>query len=96
MSGVINNRLDTHGIDLPAIAAPVGNYAATVRSGSLLFISGQLPLRDGKPHYLQHIPRTWRLLEGDLAHPALAAVKDWFDREVPAEVRIVPAGEASS
>jgi len=42
----------------------------------------------GRPKYLEHIPRLWRLLEDDLRHPALIQVKDWFDtyatkRDVP-------------
>ena len=27
--------------------------------------------RDGKPHYLQHLPRTWHYLERNLRHAAL-------------------------
>jgi aminoglycoside/choline kinase family phosphotransferase len=29
----------------------------------------------------------WGLLERDLAHPALANVKQWFDTHIPTEVR---------
>jgi aminoglycoside/choline kinase family phosphotransferase len=29
----------------------------------------------------------WGLLERDLRHPALAPVRDWFDRHVPQEKR---------
>jgi hypothetical protein len=31
------------------------------------------------------------LLEGDLQHPAMAPVKDWFEREVPGDLRSTPA-----
>jgi enamine deaminase RidA (YjgF/YER057c/UK114 family) len=42
-------RLKEMGVVLPRPAAPVANYVATVRAGSLLFVSGQLPLgEDGK------------------------------------------------
>ena len=61
------------------------------RNAKIVGIFTRLCRRDGKPDYLQHIPRTWRLLEGDLAHPALAPVKAWFDREIPPEARVVPA-----
>ncbi len=45
----IAQRLSTLGITLPRPAAPVANYVAAVRAGSLLVISGQLPLGlDGK------------------------------------------------
>jgi enamine deaminase RidA (YjgF/YER057c/UK114 family) len=37
------------GIVLPPSAKPVANYVPWVKSGNLIYISGQLPLRDGKP-----------------------------------------------
>jgi aminoglycoside/choline kinase family phosphotransferase len=58
------------------------------RNAKIVGIFTRLCRRDGKPHYLQHIPRVWRLLEGDLRHPALAPVAAWLDRHVP--VRGVP------
>ncbi len=50
----------------------------------------RLKLRDGKPHYLKHIPHMWRLLNADLAHPDLAPVRQWFDAAVPPEWRRIP------
>ena len=41
-------RLAALGIVLPAAAAPVANYVAAVRTGSLLVVSGQLPLVEGR------------------------------------------------
>ena len=42
-------RLKEMGVVLPKPAAPVANYVPSVRAGSLLFVSGQLPLgQDGK------------------------------------------------
>ncbi len=55
----------------------------------------RLKLRDGKPHYLRHIPHMWSLLLEDLAHPALAPVHDWFERCVPPEWRRVPETAAA-
>lgn len=48
MSETIEKRLAEMGIVLPAAAAPAANYVPFVRSGNLLFPSGQLPIRDGK------------------------------------------------
>lgn len=48
MPGLINARLEQLGIILPDIAPPAGNYAPVVKAGPLLFVSGQLPLRDGR------------------------------------------------
>jgi enamine deaminase RidA (YjgF/YER057c/UK114 family) len=42
MPGQIESRLATLGIVLPAPAAPVANYVPFVRTGNLLFISGQV------------------------------------------------------
>ena len=42
-------RLAELGIELPPAPAPAGLYVPAVRSGDLLFISGQIPLRDGQP-----------------------------------------------
>jgi enamine deaminase RidA (YjgF/YER057c/UK114 family) len=42
-------RLRALGVALPTPAAPVANYVPTTQTGSLLFVSGQLPLgADGK------------------------------------------------
>ena len=42
------SRLAALNITLPTPAVPVANYVAYVQSGSLLVVSGQLPLLDGK------------------------------------------------
>ena len=48
MGETIEKRLSDLGIVLPAAAAPAANYVPFVRSGNLLFPSGQLPIKDGK------------------------------------------------
>ena len=48
MSGEVERRLADKGVTLPAAAAPAGDYVPAVRSGNLLFVSGQLPLENGK------------------------------------------------
>jgi hypothetical protein len=42
-----------------------------------------LAKRDGKRGYLAHIPRVARYLERNLAHPALAPLREWYARELP-------------
>lgn len=44
----ISQRLSQLGITLPKPTAPVAAYIPTVRTGSLVFVSGQLPFEDGK------------------------------------------------
>jgi aminoglycoside/choline kinase family phosphotransferase len=77
-------------IDRWAFAA---SYAAlgAQRNAKIIGIFTRLSRRDGKHGYLRHVPRVWRLLEGDLQHPAMAPVKDWFEREVPGDLRSTPA-----
>ncbi|WP_282604432.1 aminoglycoside phosphotransferase family protein [Pelagibius sp. Alg239-R121] len=58
----------------------LGNFARLLR-------------RDGKPSYLKFIPRTWRLIEEALEHPALSALRGWFDQTIPAKHRIVPGAK---
>jgi enamine deaminase RidA (YjgF/YER057c/UK114 family) len=48
MSGIIEKKLEEMGIALPTPAAPIANYVGFVRTGRLLFVSGQLCLADGK------------------------------------------------
>ncbi|MDP6174923.1 MAG: RidA family protein [Rhodospirillales bacterium] len=51
MSGKIEMRLTELGIELPEVTPAVGNYVPWVLSGNLVFISGQLSLKDGKPQF---------------------------------------------
>jgi hypothetical protein len=47
----------------------------------------RLLVRDGKPAYQSFMPRVWRLLAGQLTHPALAPLDAWFTEHLPAEAR---------
>jgi N-acetylmuramate 1-kinase len=57
------------------------------RNTKILGIFTRLWKRDGKSHYLPLQPRVWGYLERNLAHPALAPVRDWFDASIPADKR---------
>jgi aminoglycoside/choline kinase family phosphotransferase len=60
-------------------------YAAlgAQRNLKIIGIFARLGLRDGKPRYLDLIPRVWGHLQRDLSHPSLAALRDWVDRHSP-------------
>lgn len=47
VTGTVAARLRERGITLPPPAAPAADYVPFVVSGSLVFIAGQLPMRDG-------------------------------------------------
>ncbi len=63
------------------------------RNAKIVGIFTRLAKRDGKPHYLSLIPRVWEAMERDLQHPALGPVADWFDRNIPAELRAAHGGK---
>jgi enamine deaminase RidA (YjgF/YER057c/UK114 family) len=44
----IGQKLAELGWTLPAAPKPIAAYVPAVRTGNLLFVSGQLPMRDGK------------------------------------------------
>ncbi len=67
----------------------MADYAAlaALNEARILGVFARLIVRDGKPRYRQFMPRMWRQLERNLKNPALADLKRWFDRHVPAEAR---------
>jgi hypothetical protein len=64
---------------------------AAQRNCKILGIFTRLWRRDGKPRYLVHLPRIWRLLEQELAHPALDPMARWLDRHLPRSARHISA-----
>jgi aminoglycoside/choline kinase family phosphotransferase len=64
--------------------------AAAQRNTRIAGTFTRLLKRDSKPNYQRFMPRVWELLQQDIAHPALAPVKAWFDQHLsPAERRPV-------
>jgi len=78
----------------PSLAADAfaASYAVlgAQRNCKIIGIFTRLCVRDGKPIYLGHIPRVWRLVENDLAHPALRPMAEWLARHIPPNLRRVP------
>jgi N-acetylmuramate 1-kinase len=77
----------------PALDRPAFLRSATIlaaqRNCKILGIFTRLWRRDGKPGYLVHIPRVWRLLEQDLGHPVLAPIARWLDCHLPRSARLI-------
>lgn len=61
-------RLQNLGIMLPNAPRPLGAYVEAVQSGTLLFLSGTLPIKDGK---LQYVGRLGKELDADAGRDAL-------------------------
>ena len=53
------------------------------RNLRILGVFARLALRDGKPGYIDLIPRVWGHLERDLSHPAVSALAQLVQRHLP-------------
>ena len=51
------DQLRRMGLDLPPAPKPVGVYVPAVRTGNLVFVSGQLPMKDGRLLATGHVGR---------------------------------------
>ena len=67
MAGQIDARLAELGIQVPEAAAPVANYVGYVQTGNLIFVSGQVTLKDGSPQYLGKLGDSISLEDGQAA-----------------------------
>ncbi|HCX14976.1 MAG TPA: hypothetical protein DGZ24_06625 [Rhodospirillaceae bacterium] len=47
MAGKVDAQLKILGIELPKAAPSLANYVPFIKTGNLVFVSGQLPMRDG-------------------------------------------------
>lgn len=60
---------------------------AAQRHARIIGLFVRLLRRDGKPEYLRHLPRVWRMFERSLEHPALDPLRLWVDRHLPPPLR---------
>jgi len=74
------------GVDREAFVADYRALAASNAARILGRVFARQALL-GRRQYEAYMPRTWRYLERNLADPAMAGLKAWFDRHVPAEAR---------
>ena len=80
------------GIELPPVTKPVAAYVPAVRTGSLVYTAGQVPMIDGKPQFTGKVgaevsPEQAKAAAQTCALNALAAVHDLVGLD--AVVRIV-------
>jgi enamine deaminase RidA (YjgF/YER057c/UK114 family) len=67
----VQARLDALGITLPPLAVPAAAYAPFVRSGNLVFVSGHIARKDGRP-WVGQLGLTMATDEGRAAARAIA------------------------
>lgn len=77
---------DGAGLQGPARERFQARYAALAvqRNLKILGIFCRLWRRDGKPRYVELLPRVWRYLQRDLAHSALEPLREWLAQHAPA------------
>ncbi|MBI2078355.1 MAG: RidA family protein [Euryarchaeota archaeon] len=74
-------RLKELGVTLPAAPKPVASYIPWVRTGNLVFVSGQLPMRDGKVAFAGKVGKEFNVAKAQEAavvccQNSLAIVRD--------------------
>jgi enamine deaminase RidA (YjgF/YER057c/UK114 family) len=67
----VSDRLQALGITLPPVAVPAAAYVPFVRSGQLVFLSGHIAKKDGKP-WVGQLGLTMGTDEGRAAARAIA------------------------
>jgi N-acetylmuramate 1-kinase len=82
LSRYVRARLSDNGnFDTGAFTQLYATLAAQ-RATKILGIFARLNRRDGKSQYLRHMPRISNYLQRSLSHPALTALKTWYDANV--------------
>ena len=78
---MIEERISSLGITLPTPPKPAGSYIPVVQTGKLLFVSGQIPMKDGKVTFQGKVPTSLSIEEAQKASKlctinALAQIKN--------------------
>ncbi len=97
MTDAIESRLNELGITLPEPAPAVANYLPVARAGGLLFVSGQLPMADGRVAWTGRLGEALDIDEGRQAARLcainmLAQLHDALDGELDRVRRVVRLG----
>lgn len=67
----VNDKLKELGITLPPVATPAAAYVPFVRTGNLVFLSGHIAKKEGKP-WVGQLGKTMQTEEGKQAARAIA------------------------
>lgn len=93
----IHAKLAELGLSLPAAPKPVAAYVPAVRSGNLVFVSGQLPMKDGQLTATGPVPSKCSLEAANAAARqcvlnGLAVLGDQIGGDFSRVVRVVRVG----
>lgn len=64
MSNAVEAKIAENNWVLPEAAMPAANYVPWTKSGNQIFISGQLPMKDGKPMGVGKVGRDFTVEQG--------------------------------
>ncbi len=97
MTGLVDRRLADLGLVLPEAVPPVANYVPFVTSRGMVFVSGQLPLVDGRPAFVGKLGDGVSLADGQAAARlcainAIAQLRAACDGDLDRVRRIVRLG----
>jgi enamine deaminase RidA (YjgF/YER057c/UK114 family) len=90
-------RLKEHGLALPTAPKPIAAYVPAVTTGTLVFVSGQLPMVDGLPMATGPVPTRTSIDQAQKAAArcvlnGLAIMADHLDGDLERIVRVVRIG----
>jgi N-acetylmuramate 1-kinase len=86
----LTHYVDETGLDKKDFGTGFALMAAQ-RHARIIGLFVRLLKRDGKPDYLPHLPRVWRMFERSLQHEALVPLRTWVDRLLPPDQRRIGA-----
>ena len=97
MSSAIDQKLVSLGIELPVVTPPAANYVPYVKSGNLVFLSGTLPMKDGKPQDIGKLGKEFTVEQGQKTARLcglniLAHLKNACDGNLDKVTRVVRVG----
>jgi enamine deaminase RidA (YjgF/YER057c/UK114 family) len=97
MAGRIEARLKEIGIELPNASSPAANYVPFVRTGSLLFLAGQICQWNGERRFIGKLGRAFDVAQGQEAARLcglnlIAQIRAALDGDLDRVVRIVRLG----
>ena len=95
--GTVQKRLEQAGLGLPTPPRPVASYLPAARVGDLVFVSGQIPVRDGELTARGPVPSATSLEDARQAARqcvlnGLAVLADHLDGDLDRVRRIVRIG----
>ncbi len=60
----LTEKLKELGMELPHVSMPAANYVPCTIAGNTLYVSGQLPMLEGKPQFIGKVGREFTIEQG--------------------------------